>query len=34
MFLGEGVLKESNGAVYKGSFHLHKRHGEGIQIYR
>ena len=32
--LGEGILSEADGAVYEGSFHDNKRHGEGIQLYR
>jgi len=32
--LGHGVLTESNGSLYDGSFHNHKRHGKGMQIYQ
>ena len=32
--LGEGILSEVDGAVYEGSFHDNKRHGEGMQVYR
>ena len=31
---GDGHLIETNGNNYKGSFHQHKRHGEGYQIFR
>ena len=29
-----GILSEVDGAVYEGSFHDNKRHGEGMQLYR
>ena len=34
VYLGEGILSEVDGAVYEGSFHDNKRHGEGMQLYR
>ena len=32
--VGEGILSEVDGAVYEGSFHDNKRHGEGMQLYK
>ena len=33
-FKGEGTLTQLDGTVYQGSFHNHKRHGEGIEVTR
>ena len=34
VYLGEGILSEVDGAVYEGSFHDNRRHGEGMQLYK
>ena len=31
---GEGMLKECDNSIYKGSFYKHKKHGEGTQVSR
>ena len=32
--IGEGKLTDKDGSIYEGSFHKHRRHGEGKWILR
>lgn len=32
--LGHGLLVDKDGSSYEGEFHNHKRHGEGVMMYR